>query len=32
MSGRKHQSADDVALIPFADFKKAVLPGSLSLG
>jgi hypothetical protein len=24
MSGRKHQSADNVALIPFGDFKKVV--------
>ena len=24
MSGRKHQSADEVPLIPFGDFKKAV--------
>jgi hypothetical protein len=24
MSGRKHQSADDVPLIPFGDFKLAV--------
>ena len=24
MSGKKHQSADDVPLIPFGDFKRAV--------
>jgi hypothetical protein len=24
MSGKKHQSADEVPLIPFGDFKKAV--------